>query len=380
MRYTESPHFTRILKRWDSSIGKETYFTEERYKESPNCFSLYNINAPGGIKETDEIINLYIRCPHCRAIHLCHLPDQSPEVEHLAHTYTTCTKCDNIFHLLSHLIRQADTEPQPGETHFRFLTEEEIQHNKHRAALRERRRQQQTNAPTAHPEKTPHHTPNNKLKIDLTLALTTIIIVTASFLISEQHIGEPFGNDHIADITRIISALYLGSNVLYFFGLIIASNFYYYEAPKSWTVRTMLSAACLFWFSPVIIYHTIKYLNELFRKPTVRQHIHPFPLIICALLIIATFDLPQGYYQFMRIAVTAWGTISLIQTNLQLGKSNSKTYSTILSGAITILYNPILPIHLDKDHWLAINLISVPAVLICTYLTNRHKTDSTTTG
>lgn len=105
--YTHSPQFRRILKEWDSAIGKETYFTIENYRANPTCFPLYNITYPNGIRETDTVLDFQIRCSHCKTIHTCHVPDQSNEVEYLNHYFTTCTECKEVFHLLSNFLRES---------------------------------------------------------------------------------------------------------------------------------------------------------------------------------------------------------------------------------------------------------------------------------
>ena len=77
--------------------------------------------------------------------------------------------------------------------------------------------------------------------------------------------------------------------------------------------------------------------------------LRPFPIILCLLLAIATARLPYGYYQFLRIAATIWGIISPVQASAKQTPGEAKTITILISGAIAILYNPILPIHLDKD-------------------------------
>ena len=95
------------------------------------------------------------------------------------------------------------------------------------------------------------------------------------------------------------------------------------------------------------------------------EHIlRPLPLIICALLAIATADLPYGYYRFLRISVTVWGIMSIIQLNKKQDKSSSIAAELLIIGGITILYNPVLSIHLSRPIWTVINIISIPLVLL----------------
>ena len=119
----------------------------------------------------------------------------------------------------------------------------------------------------------------------------------------------------------------------------------------------------------ILIYLKRKYIWKKIIAPLLR----PFPLIICILLALALCQLSYGYYQFLRIAVTIWGIISIIQTSNRPDETSGKTCTMLLSGGIAILYNPILPIHLDKEAWIIINLVSIPCVLLSTYLTHRTK-------
>lgn len=108
-------------------------------------------------------------------------------------------------------------------------------------------------------------------------------------------------------------------------------------------------------------------------KRALAQLLHPFPLIICVLLLFATAPLPYGYYQFLRIAVTIWGLISVYKAIKHEQSAKAHSIALLLSGAIAILYNPVLPIHLDKATWTIINLLTIPAILICTYILNNPK-------
>lgn len=122
-----------------------------------------------------------------------------------------------------------------------------------------------------------------------------------------------------------------------------------------------------------IVISLIIILKAYQKRAFILKHIQPlkspFPLTICVLLGIAAFELPYGYYQFLRIAVTIWGIITLYKLHNQEPANRLTSLITLISGGITILYNPILPIQLDKDHWTIINLISIPIILLITYLT-----------
>lgn len=78
-------------------------------------------------------------------------------------------------------------------------------------------------------------------------------------------------------------------------------------------------------------------------------------LIICAgLLFFGLFNLPIGYYTFLRIVVTI-GAVSIIVTEFK----NEFSFWIITFGLIGILFNPIIPIYFnDKTFWAIIDLLA----------------------
>lgn len=81
--------------------------------------------------------------------------------------------------------------------------------------------------------------------------------------------------------------------------------------------------------------------------------------------------MPYGYYTFLRIVLSIWGITGIIQANKEEQQTPCKTAAIIISSGILILYNPIIPIHLNRETWLPLNLISIPLILLTTYLTQR---------
>lgn len=67
--------------------------------------------------------------------------------------------------------------------------------------------------------------------------------------------------------------------------------------------------------------------------------------------MIAVFPLPYGYYQLLRILVTIAFTYSLVANY-----SNIKKYVVAIHAIIIIIYNPLLPLHLDKSIWIVLDL------------------------
>ena len=70
-----------------------------------------------------------------------------------------------------------------------------------------------------------------------------------------------------------------------------------------------------------------------------------------ALLLAALLPLPYGYYQFLRIAIViASGLVAYTAF------SDGRQGWAIGFGAICILFNPLIPIHLSKSMWAPIDI------------------------
>lgn len=80
------------------------------------------------------------------------------------------------------------------------------------------------------------------------------------------------------------------------------------------------------------------------------------PLLVVAgiMLLLATASgWPYAYYQFMRFVVcaaAAYGAYTALQSD--------KTGWVWVLGGIAILFNPIAPIHLDKESWVVPDIIA----------------------
>ncbi|MCZ8198355.1 MAG: hypothetical protein O9267_12185 [Flavobacterium sp.] len=84
--------------------------------------------------------------------------------------------------------------------------------------------------------------------------------------------------------------------------------------------------------------------------------------LLCAILaLIACFNLPIGYYTFLRIALTL-GALTVLYNEVQ----KDVNLLGISFIAIAILFNPILPVYLyQKSLWIAIDIIT--AILFLVY-------------
>jgi hypothetical protein len=93
--------------------------------------------------------------------------------------------------------------------------------------------------------------------------------------------------------------------------------------------------------------------------------------VAIALLVMATPSglWPYGYYVFLRWAVTGTALFVLWKA-LEI---NKKRWVLIMT-AIAILFNPITPIHLDKETWTIIDLIIAGTFLISIFKIKNNET------
>lgn len=89
-------------------------------------------------------------------------------------------------------------------------------------------------------------------------------------------------------------------------------------------------------------------------------------LITAVLLFLGMFNLPIGYYTFLRIAVTI-AAVLLVVGEYKDGLS----LWTIIFGAIAILFNPLTPVYLNsKSAWSMIDFWCGVLFLVAFY---KHK-------
>lgn len=88
----------------------------------------------------------------------------------------------------------------------------------------------------------------------------------------------------------------------------------------------------------------------------------PPPLVCLALAgacVAAVGDLPYGYYQILRLAVTAYAAwIAIVSQNQQ------RIVWTWAFGFLALLYNPFVKITLDRDTWGLVNIVTAGVILI----------------
>jgi hypothetical protein len=92
------------------------------------------------------------------------------------------------------------------------------------------------------------------------------------------------------------------------------------------------------------------------------------PFIIAAILFISIADLPYGFYTVMRIVVPLLSAIYLFFAYIMSDGFNLMMIPNVL---IVILWNPILPVYLDKDTWVIIDAIAGMSQIVMTFYAYR---------
>jgi len=79
------------------------------------------------------------------------------------------------------------------------------------------------------------------------------------------------------------------------------------------------------------------------------------PLLIIAILalLLALFPMPYGYYTLLRIiicGVAIWTSV--------IAYTLKKLWAVWLFGFIAVLFNPLIPIHLDRELWAMLDILT----------------------
>ena len=86
-------------------------------------------------------------------------------------------------------------------------------------------------------------------------------------------------------------------------------------------------------------------------------------LIAASMLLLALADWPYGYYQLLRFVVCGVGIyVAYAAYNWQ------KMWAVWLFGFIALLFNPLIPIHLSREIWQPINVISAILFMVIAFV------------
>ena len=89
-----------------------------------------------------------------------------------------------------------------------------------------------------------------------------------------------------------------------------------------------------------------------------RDHFpRPLGWTVIAMLCLALLPLPYGYYTLLRLVTCvgfAWSAVVSYQQAM-IGWA-------VAAGVLALLYNPMIPVHLGRDLWIVVNLLSAGAM------------------
>lgn len=92
------------------------------------------------------------------------------------------------------------------------------------------------------------------------------------------------------------------------------------------------------------------------------------PLTLIILFFISIFDLPYGFYTFLRMAVCFFSIVFALFYYLCEG---NLSFVSITSIAIAILWNPIIPASFPKEGWVFLDVVAIVLESIMLYLSYR---------
>ena len=99
------------------------------------------------------------------------------------------------------------------------------------------------------------------------------------------------------------------------------------------------------------------YLKNKYRnsRSRVNPAIAALTLITTAATVIGLLAMPYGYYILLRIAFCITGAVAYVNAQEQ-----KRVGWRVAAGAIVLIYNPLMPLHLgDKALWIVLNTATV---------------------
>ncbi|MEI6624065.1 MAG: DUF6804 family protein [Actinomycetes bacterium] len=82
-------------------------------------------------------------------------------------------------------------------------------------------------------------------------------------------------------------------------------------------------------------------------------------LLTISMLLATLTEWPYGYYTILRVLVSAVSAYGVVQAaERQVG-----AWAWVL-GTLAVVFNPIIPVHLDRGTWIVVDLIAA-AILVC---------------
>ena len=95
------------------------------------------------------------------------------------------------------------------------------------------------------------------------------------------------------------------------------------------------------------------------------------PCIVAAVfLLLALLDWPYGYYQLLRLVVT--GAAAWVAYVAYTAK---KQWLMVIFIIIALLFNPLAPVHLDRETWAGIDVLCAVGFIVTIFTFQNKKTE-----
>jgi len=75
-------------------------------------------------------------------------------------------------------------------------------------------------------------------------------------------------------------------------------------------------------------------------------------IIAAILLLLALFDMPYGYFTFLRLAVCIASIVVIV-----FNYTHNRYWASCIWGLIAVLFNPVILVHIDRDLWQIIDFV-----------------------
>ena len=85
-------------------------------------------------------------------------------------------------------------------------------------------------------------------------------------------------------------------------------------------------------------------------------------LAAAALCAVALLNLPYGYYTFLRLVVCGASGYGAI-----LAMGNERGGWAVTLGLVALLFNPLIPVHLDRETWAAVDLLAAVILSVAAF-------------
>lgn len=107
----------------------------------------------------------------------------------------------------------------------------------------------------------------------------------------------------------------------------------------------------------------------LIERKKKRTKLFILPLALISVFFISILDMPHGFYTFARIAITLFSAIFLFNAYATFKSELCFYIVCIPVSIIAILWNPIIPVYLDKETWVMLDIFAIISEIVVGIIT-----------